>query len=198
MILQRCPVMPLRLRPRRHAGAGGGLRGQMRRWLHETRAAVTVEFVIAVPLLLAVLAFTVQYGYAMQVRNALDVAVRDAARYLSRAPIDPVTGVIHQVFLDRAAALVNERIADTATVEVEDIVVTGDFAAIRATASVELPLLSVFVFLTGSDDPARITMIACEGWVISETRVPGDLVTALAGSDFSDCADGAIAAGLSG
>lgn len=165
-----------------------------RRFRDSERAAVTVEFVISVPLLMAVLAFAVQYGYAMQVRNALDVAVRDAARYMSRAPIDPSTGTISSAFLTEAQQLVDRRIAATAVVTVNDMVITDQFAAIKATASVNMPLLNALVFVTGNPGVSRIDMVACEGWTIPETRnTTGTLVQSVSGSPFLGCPDGGIA-----
>jgi len=56
-----------------------------RNFLKDKAGSVTVEFVIALPILLAILAFAVQYGNALKVRNNLDVASRDAARYRPKA-----------------------------------------------------------------------------------------------------------------
>ena len=179
----------------RIAGVCAWARNRLRVFATETRGAVTVEFVIAIPLLLAVLAFAVQYGYAMQVRNALDVAVRDAARYMSRAPIDPVTNAVDPAFLARATALVNNRISDSALVEVNDLVITADIVAVKATATVELPLLQVLGWFSGNDTAQTIAMVSCEGWQVSESRdASGVLAQQVSGSPFEDCPDAAIVA----
>jgi Flp pilus assembly protein TadG len=157
----------------------------------ERDGAVTVEFVIAVPLLLAVLAFAVQYGFAMQVRNALDVAVRDAARYMSRAPIDPATATVDARFLDKATALVEARVGRSAAVSVNDLRITADVAAIRATATVHLPLLEALVLVTGTPDLAQVAMVACEGWTVPESgEVRGVLAERVSAAPFADCPDG--------
>lgn len=157
---------------------------------------MTVEFVIAVPLLLGVLAFAVQYGYAMQVRNALDVAVRDAARYMSRAPVDPATGSVDTSFLVKAADLVHRRIGGAAAVEVNDLRITSEMAAIKATATVSLPLLRALVFATGSPAISEIAMVSCEGWRVSESReVTGELAAELSDAPFAGCPDAALAGG---
>jgi len=160
-----------------------------------TAGAVTVEFVIAVPLLLGVLAFAVQYGYAMQVRNALDVAVRDAARYMSRAPVDPSTNSIDAAFLTKASQLVHDRIASSASVTVNDMEITGSIAAIKATARVELPLLQVLGWFSGDAQVSSIDMVSCEGWTVSESRnASGTLAQQLSSQPFANCPDGSLAA----
>jgi Flp pilus assembly protein TadG len=171
------------------------VRRRIARFCVEQRGAVTVEFVVAVPLLMAVLAFAVQYGYAMQVRNALDVAVRDAARYMSRAPIDPATGTVDTAFLDKASELVRDRIKASATVTVNDMRITEDLAAIRATASVQLPLLAALLPITGGTVIDRIDMVSCEGWSVSESRDSGGvLAESLSGAPFANCPDTGLAA----
>lgn len=162
----------------------------------DERAAVTVEFVVAVPLLMAVLAFAVQYGYAMQVRNALDVAVRDAARYMSRAPIDDGSNSVSTSFLTKAEQLVNNRISDAATVTVDDMLITDDIVAIKATATVELPLLQILEwFSTEEGNLSRIPMVSCEGWAVSESRNAGGvLAQSISGSPFENCPDAALVA----
>lgn len=164
----------------------------------DTRGAVTVEFVIAVPLLLAVLAFAVQYGYAMQVRNALDVAVRDAARYMSRAPIDPATSSVSATFLTKAEQLVEERISEAATVVVDDLVIADNMVGIRATATVELPLLQILGWFAGGDDLSRIDMVSCEGWAVSESRDAGGILAQqVSGTPFANCPDSTLTAMVS-
>jgi hypothetical protein len=58
----------------------------LRNFLKNHSGSMTIEFVVLVPLLLAALAFSFEFGKALW---AYDVATRDvraAARYLSRAP----------------------------------------------------------------------------------------------------------------
>ncbi|GIX13963.1 MAG: hypothetical protein KatS3mg118_1922 [Paracoccaceae bacterium] len=182
----------------RGLGALAWFRDRLSRFGAETRGAVTVEFVVALPLLLGVLAFAVQYGYAMQVRNALDVAVRDAARYLSRAPVDPITHSVDPAFLDKAVQLVNDRISDAAVVEVNDLVVRADMVAVKATATVDLPLLQVIGWFSGDDTAQTIAMVSCEGWAVSESRDAGGvLAQQLSGEPFRDCPDASLVAMVS-
>lgn len=55
----------------------------------DRRGSNTVEFVISIPILLAVLVLSTEYGKVLHRRTVLDGAVADAARYLSRVPFDP-------------------------------------------------------------------------------------------------------------
>ncbi|RED18713.1 TadE/TadG family type IV pilus assembly protein [Pontivivens insulae] len=84
---------------------------RMRSFWRRDRGAITVEFVVTLPILLAVLMFVQQYGEAMRIRNAMDIGVRDAARFLSRAPIDEVSGGIPETFVCRARTIVTDRLA---------------------------------------------------------------------------------------
>lgn len=65
------------------------LKRRLARFAADDAAAVSVDFVVAIPILLAVLVFTSEYGRVLQMRSVLDNAVSDATRYLARAPRDP-------------------------------------------------------------------------------------------------------------
>ena len=144
----------------------------IRRFGSDTRASVTVEFVIALPVLLAMLAFSVQYGNALKVRNNLDVAARDAARYLARAPLDPTGTAVDQVFIDRARQLIAERVA-TSKATVANFTATSDVTAsnVNVTINVPFPLLT-YIGLFNTVD-ANIPMSASENW----TRTGDTIVT---------------------
>lgn len=86
---------------------------RLRTFLGDARGAITVEFVVTLPILLAALGFAEQYGHAMRVRNSMDVAARDAARFLSRAPIDETTGQVPDVFVCTAEAIITTRLGDS-------------------------------------------------------------------------------------
>jgi Flp pilus assembly protein TadG len=62
-----------------------------REFLKDQRASVSVDFVVSIPILpavLAVLVFTSEYGRVLQMRTVLDNAVSDATRDLARAPLN--------------------------------------------------------------------------------------------------------------
>lgn len=137
------------------------------RFRRDARGAVTVEFVVSLPVLVAVLAFATQYGRAMQVRNSLDVAVRDAARYLSRAPMDAATGTIDPTFFTNAQTLVNTRIGPQ-TEAVRFTVLTADATGAEVTveADVDFPFLT-WLDRTGQDF-SSFTMTATDEWPRTE------------------------------
>ena len=83
----------------------------IKRFTADRRASVSVDFIVSMPILLAVLVLTSEYGRVLQMRTALDNAVADATRYLSRVPCaqDPCQS-FDQLFIDRAEQLVSSRI----------------------------------------------------------------------------------------
>lgn len=135
----------------------------LRRFLRETRAAATVEFVIALPILLAMLAFAVQYGNALKVRNNLDVASRDAARYLARAPLDSSGNDVPQVFKTNAKNIVAKRVETTKS-SISSFTPTSNAtsATVDVTINVPFPLLRWLGMFDTAD--AALSMSASETW----------------------------------
>lgn len=58
-----------------------------RRFLRDQRAALSVEFVIGMPLIIAAQAIAFETGRVMLDQHALESGVRDASRFLARANI---------------------------------------------------------------------------------------------------------------
>jgi Flp pilus assembly protein TadG len=141
-----------------------------RQFWTRTRGAVTVEFVVSLPLLIAVLAFSTQYGRAIQARNTLDVAVRDAARLLSRAPVadaatdfQSVPGTVPEVFITSARQLVTDRVAGLMEeVTFTEIRSDATGSVVEVEAVLEFPFLSAFSF--GEADFSEITLVTREAW----------------------------------
>ncbi len=147
-----------------------------RRFAADETGAAAIEFLLASPLLFGVMVFTAEYGQALRVRSALDGAVQDSARFLSRvAADDAIDGfgnpsiVFYQDQLDDAQAIIENRTGRSVVagadnqpafnVEIETVDVDNfrtPYYVIRVTASVpvEMPLLSVLnIGLNiGSDD----------------------------------------------
>lgn len=138
----------------------------------DTRASVTVEFVIALPVLLAMLAFAVQYGNALKVRNNLDVATRDAARYLARAPLNVGGTAVDQVFIDRAEQIIKDRI-ETGKAQVASFAATSNTltSTVDVTIDVPFPLLTMIGLFDSAQ--ANIAISATEDW----TRTGDTVVT---------------------
>lgn len=90
------------------------MRNALGRFATGVRGSVSVDFVVAIPILLAVLAFTSEYGRLLQLRTTLDNAVGDATRYLARAPtVDPDDNsntVFSAAVIEQAEALIRRRI----------------------------------------------------------------------------------------
>lgn len=140
----------------------------IRSFIRDERAAVTVEFVIALPLLLAMMIFAVQYGNAIRVRNSLDSASRDAARYLSRTPVDS-SGAVNAYFVARARQIVVDQIGDKAN----NIFVNPQFSSTGATVNIRADVPFPLLRMTGLYDPGEdfITMNSVQFWRRTGTAV---------------------------
>ena len=75
----------------------------------DRRGSNTVEFVISIPILLAVLVLSTEYGKILHQRTVLDSAVADATRYLSRLPQD-TNGFLPNESIAVAYRIISERI----------------------------------------------------------------------------------------
>lgn len=140
-------------------------------WQDRTGSS-TVEFVIALPILLGMLAFAVQYGNALKVRNNLDLASRDAARYLARVPLQGTAGstTVHPVFQDRARSIIENRLGSTTSTITEFRSSSNETqATVNVTIDVPFPLLT-WIGLFESVEPA-LTMTASEQWTRTGTTI---------------------------
>lgn len=135
----------------------------VKNWLKDDRGSSTVEFVIALPILLAMLAFSVQYGNALKVRNNLDIASRDAARYLARAPLDSTGNAVDSVFTAKAQNIVATRIASTKS-SIASFTSSSDAttATVEVTIDVPFPLLRWIGLFDSAT--ANLSMSASESW----------------------------------
>lgn len=122
-------------------------------------AAVSVDFVVAIPILLAVLVFTSEYGRVLQMRSVLDNAVSDATRFLARAPHT------NEVFPSDIVAVAEQIIKQRVNVQHIAIgapsisqVSTGssqyDTVSLTVSIGVETPAISVIALVAyGEPDP---------------------------------------------
>lgn len=126
-------------------------RGFLTFW-RDQRASVSVDFVVSIPILLAVLVFTTEYGRVLQMRTVLDNAVSDATRYLARAPLNETGTGFSPAIITVAEGLITSRVnsnhINIGTPVISDL--TGqtssqDYRTISLTAAVgvETPALSV-------------------------------------------------------
>lgn len=142
----------------------------LRDFANDETGSASVEFVVNMPLLFAVMAMSFEYSRAYEIREALDSGVRDATRLLARAPaiaVDPddITTerpAAHEFFIDEARAIVARRTGFEITAsEMPDPIFslnqginpTGDGNAFRTaywevavtvTIEANLPLLGLF------------------------------------------------------
>lgn len=107
----------------------GHIGSSFRRFLADDDGSAGAEFVVSLPLLIGVMVIASEYGGALQVRDVLDSATRDATRFLARAPLD-TSGELRQHFIDEAERLVAERVG----VSVEQVNVTPEIVEVDGTA----------------------------------------------------------------
>lgn len=123
-----------------------------RTFLKDQRASVSVDFVVSIPILLAVLVFTTEYGRVLQMRTVLDNAVSDATRYLARAPLNvngdgyspEIIAIARQLITSRVNSdqinigvpLISDLTAQTSSADYRTV-------SISAAIGVETPALSV-------------------------------------------------------
>lgn len=136
---------------------------KVRNFISDTEGSSTVEFVIALPILLGMLAFAVQYGNALKVRNNLDVASRDAARFLARAPLDPSGNDVDNYFKQRARQIVAARVENTKSM-ISNFVPTSDATKVTVSVTIDVPfplLEWIGIFDTASPN---LSMTSTESW----------------------------------
>ena len=132
-------------------------------FVRDKTGSVTVEFVIALPILFAILAFCVQYGNALKVRNNLDVASRDAARYLARAPLNSAATDVDVYFKNKARKIVDDRVEKTkSTITSFSPVSDATSASVSVTIDVPFPLLR-WIGLFQTENPS-LSMSSSESW----------------------------------
>lgn len=146
-----------------------------RRFLSDDRGVAAIEFLTTSPLLFGALVFTAEYGQAMRVRSALDGAVQDATRYLSRVAVDDAQDGLgnpsisfYQQHLDEAKALIVARTGrpvinasaeapafevEVSTVDVANFRTDYYVITVKATISMDLPLLNVINMGRDSNNP---------------------------------------------
>ncbi len=136
---------------------------KVRNFVSDSDGSSTVEFVLALPVLLAMLAFAVQYGNALKVRNNLDIASRDAARYLARAPLNEAGTGIDAYFKVRARQIVADRVENTRS-KISNFAPESNAttATVAVTIDVPFPLLS-WIALFDTATPS-LSMSSAESW----------------------------------
>lgn len=111
--------------------------------------AAILEFALALPIILALLAGCYAVGRALLVRQVMVEAVHAGARYLARIP-DPTCRPVCSAAAERAVATTVEQIAENARVPVDTISVSprppasDETVSMHAEVRLSVELLSVF------------------------------------------------------
>jgi Flp pilus assembly protein TadG len=121
--------------------------GRIRRLLADKSGTVSIDFVVSIPILLAVLVLTSEYGRVLQARSALENAVADATRYLARVPlVQPGETTFDPAIVAIAENLIRSRInSEYIVISAPQIDNDGPFrtVALAAAVSVATPALQV-------------------------------------------------------
>lgn len=107
------------------------LRSYFRNFVTDTRGAAGVEFLTTLPLLIGAMVFTAEYGNALRTRMVLNTATADAARFLSRTPLqenqaNPGQLLFYTDFVTEANQMLEARLGGTVNLQAEVIVVSSD------------------------------------------------------------------------
>lgn len=164
------------------------LKGRLAWFVRDDRASVSVDFVVAIPILLAVLVFTSEYGRVLQMRSVLDNAVADATRYLARAPRDEDSGAYPANVVDVAKQIVSQRInvnhiaVGEPVIDEVDTSATTKYDTVSLTVSigVETPAISVISLMAYGENSPTISGTDAQGnsYDIAYRDIEGFILTA--------------------
>ena len=146
---------------------------------HDSRASVSVDFVVSIPILLAVLVFTTEYGRVLQMRTVLDNAVSDATRYLARAPLNEDGTGYTAAVIDVAEGLITSRVNSNQINIGTPVIIdqtgqtsSADYRTVSLTAAVGVvtPALSVLALAAAepkiSQEGGDVKLSEVEGFVL--------------------------------
>lgn len=148
-----------------------------REFLKDTRAAVTIEFVVTLPMFLAALAFAFEFGQVFLAHQSTVNNVRAAARYLSRSDLSS-TDLTRAVNIVRTGMPVGGTAPDylnttNATVNINTAYKTfgpPDFTRSGTTARIRTEVsypLSIFGFIDGG------TLVSIPFVIVEDLRFVG-------------------------
>lgn len=154
--------------------------GLFGRLFGDRRGSVSVDFVVSIPILLAVLVFTTEYGRVLQMRTTLDGAVSDATRYLARAPLNAEGTGYSDAVIAVAEQLITSRINTTrinigtpVIADLTDQTASADYRTVSLSAAVGVatPALAVIALIgpggeVEDERGQRVTLTDLEGLVL--------------------------------
>lgn len=100
----------------------------IRRLAQDTRASASVEFVLALPMMLALLFVALEAGHFFWTEHKLVMAVRDGARFASRARIEDVCAI-------SSSGVLTNNLSSALRTDIQNITVHGQLLATGQQAS---------------------------------------------------------------
>jgi len=147
---------------------------RMREYFADKKGTVSVDFIISIPILLAVLVLTSEYGKLLQARSTLDNAVADATRYLSRLEVDPTTMQYDPLVIAQAEQLITSRINSRfINIRTEAPDESGQYPTVSLSASVGILSPALGLLNVGGPTltmPDGTAFKDVDGFVISATN----------------------------
>lgn len=132
------------------------------KFVRDEGGTAAMEFVTILPLGAGILVLSAEYGNGLMTREALDSALRDATRVLSRAPLDAEVNAagetvpkFYQFFTDEAQAMVAQRTGR----KVEDVTFTATVTPIPGSENLRTPLILIETEATIGLDLPLLTFI---------------------------------------
>ncbi len=164
------------------------MRGRLAGFAKDDRASVSVDFVVAIPILLAVLVFTSEYGRVLQMRTVLDNAVSDATRYLARAPrgencaYPPEVANIAKQLISQRINVKHMAIGEPDCSAPPTAANIDDYKAVSLTVSIGVatPAISVISLLAYGEKDPKITAKDASGdsYEVAYREIEGFVLTA--------------------
>jgi Flp pilus assembly protein TadG len=146
--------------------------GRLRRLRGDERGSVVVEFVITLPLILAMLVLIAEFGRAIWYHHVVTKGVRDATRFLSRAPVTELASYSERAAWLAMTGVPTENAApiyawwtDIATVDVSGpttLAGTPDFRTPFQVVSVQAAVPATFPLLVLLGQSTTLTIAAAD------------------------------------
>ncbi len=162
--------------------------GRVGTFLGDERGTASLEFVVALPLLMVPLILFAEYGEALSKREQLDSALADAVQLLAASPAWPGATPsdppqLLRPFVDRAARLVAQRMGQPVRGIAFSYDVTPDLSAgslripfhlitVRASVVLDQGLLSFINAFTAENDVPTVLVLAAEDSARYVSAVP--------------------------
>lgn len=154
-------------------GRQNSLAVRLKAWLSDRSGSVSIDFVVSIPILLAVLVLTSEYGRVLQARSTLDNAVSDATRYLARVEFaDQTNQTFSSEIITVAEGLIRSRL-NSPHIAIGTPVVGNvggyDVITLSAAVGIETPALQLLGIGSSTIEIDGIPLEDVEGLILSST-----------------------------